>query len=261
VTCEESLRVQAYFDDEVDAVSAAQIESHVQGCAECRKFLDDLERLRAALRREVAFVHTPPALRANVLDALDRESTLGVRADGPGIAVWRNRPFWAGAASGIGGAALAASLAFLLWMPPRSDPVLDDLVSAHLRSLMPGHPVDVISTDRHTVKPWLAAHADVSPVVGDFEQEGYRLVGGRAEYFDHQRPAVLVYQHGAHLINVFSWSVDQHGLPRDSTRNGYHLAFWQSGNLGYCAVSDAGWDAVLELKRLLQDLSARDNRE
>ena len=104
-------------------------------------------------------------------------------------------------------------------------------------------------------------HADVSPVVADFEAQGYPLVGGRAGYLNHQRAAITVYRHGAHIINVFTWAVDARSKPRDATRNGYHLAFWRSGNLLYCAVSDTGWDELAGLTRLLQDLGARDNRE
>jgi anti-sigma factor RsiW len=119
----------------------------------------------------------------------------------------------------------------------------------------------VASTDRHTVKPWFAGHTDVSPVVADFEQQGYRLIGGRADYLDHQRSAVVVYQHGKHIINVFSWAANQRALPRNTTRNGYHLVFWRAGDLAYCAVSDSAWDELLGLVRLLRELSARDGRE
>ena len=98
-------------------------------------------------------------------------------------------------------------------------------------------------------------------MVADFEQEGYRLIGGRADYFDHQRAAVVVYQRGAHVINVFSWAADQRALPNNATRSGYHLVFWKAGDLEYCAVSDTGWDELQGLAGLLQDSSARDVRE
>jgi anti-sigma factor RsiW len=124
---------------------------------------------------------------------------------------------------------------------------------------MPDHLIDVVSTDKHTVKPWFAGHADVSPVVADFAEQGYRLIGGRADYFDHQRAAVIVYQHGSHVINVFSWAATKDSVPRDTTRNGYHMAFWRTGDLVYCAVSDTGWDELRRLVRLLQDLGAHDN--
>jgi anti-sigma factor RsiW len=145
----------------------------------------------------------------------------------------------------------------MIWIP-RSDPVAGDLLSAHMRSLMSAHSIDVLSTDRHTVKPWFAGHADVSPEVADFEAQGYKLIGGRADYLEHQRAAVTVYQHGAHTVDVFSWAAGARALPKDVTLDGYHLACWTARDLDYCAVSDTGWDELHGLERLLQDLSARD---
>jgi anti-sigma factor RsiW len=253
--CAESLRVQAYFDGQVDALGAADIERHLEHCAECRALMQDLEQVRTLLRRDSAYARTPPALRSEILRALDQESATERSASN-----WRGRSFWMGALGGAAGAAIAATMAFLLLVPPLTNPLLDDLVSAHVRSLMPAHLIDVVSTDKHTVKPWFAGHADVSPVVADFEQQGYKLVGGRADYLDHQRSAVVVYQHGAHVINVFSWAGSDHKMPGDATRSGYHLAFWKAGDLEYCAVSDTGWDELLGLVRLLRDLGARDGR-
>ena len=248
--CAESLRVQAYFDGEVDAVSAAAVERHTEHCAECRAQLQDLEQTRAALRRDVTYERAPPELRARVIRALDQESAGNTRrTTGRSRATWRAWPFWAGALGGVGATAIAATLTFILLTPPL---LVDDLVSAHVRSLMPAHLIDVASTDKHTVKPWFATHTDVSPVVADFEPQGYRLIGGRADYVNHQRSAVVVYQHGHHFINVFSWAATQRALPRNATRNGYHLTCWTAGDLAYCAVSDTTWDELLGLARLLQ---------
>jgi mycothiol system anti-sigma-R factor len=259
--CAESLRVQAYFDGELDALSAADIERHSETCAQCRELLHDLEHVRTALRRDLSHEGAPPALRARIMRSLDQESVAkSPRPRGRRFTSWRLPPFWRGAVSGIGGTALAAGIAFFLLAPALTNPLLDDLLSAHVRSLMPDHLIDVVSTDKHTVKPWFAGHTDVSPVVADFDQQGYRLIGGRADYFDHQRAAVVVYQHGAHIINVFSWAADQRGSQRNTTRNGYHLAFWRAGDLQYCAVSDTAWDELLALVHLLQDAGARDAR-
>jgi anti-sigma factor (TIGR02949 family) len=264
VQCAESLRVQAYFDREVDAVSAAEIEQHVEHCNECRELLQDLEKVRTALRSGISYATAPPALRAQVLQALDGEPD--VAAGGHTVtsatprksrAAWRPRSygghgFRIGAFSGIGGAALAAAMAFFLVLPTLS-PLSDEIVSAHVRSLMPAHLIDVVSTDKHTVKPWFAGHADVSPAVADFEAQGYRLIGGRADYIDHQRSAVVVYQHGAHVINVFTWAANGARNLSNTTRSGYHLAFWQQGDIQYCAVSDTNWDELLGLVRLLRE--------
>jgi anti-sigma factor RsiW len=259
--CAESTRLQAYFDGELDAPSAAEIERHSAACAECCEVLTQLGEMRTALREDVAYSTAPPALRSRIMRALDQESPLqSPGPEGKRPSGWRLRPFWAGAFSGICASAVAASLIFAVMAPPLINPLLDDLVNAHERSLMPDHLIDVVSTDKHTVKPWFSGHADVSPVVADFAQQGYRLAGGRADYFDNQRAAVVVYQHGSHVINVFSWAVNQGGLPKNTTRNGYHLVFWRIGNIEYCAVSDAGMDEINRLVQLLQDLGARDNR-
>ena len=263
--CAESLRVQAYFDREVDALAAAEIERHVEHCSECRELLQDLEKVRNALRNGISFDAAPAALRTRISEALEQESAL-TEDGGTATAVkprtmrparqprvLGKRWFWSGALSGIGGAAVAAGVAFFLVVPSLVSPLSNELVSAHVRSLMPAHLIDVVSTDKHTVKPWFAGHADVSPAVADFEAQGYRLIGGRADYIDHQRSAVVVYQHGAHVINVFTWAATGARSPRDTTRSGYHLAFWQQGDIQYCAVSDTGWDEILGLVRLLRE--------
>jgi anti-sigma factor RsiW len=248
--CAESSRAQAYFDGEVDAVTAA-----------------DVEQLRAGMRRELEYGQAPPRLRVAIERMLDEETAAGTaapsaaqprtvtrRATSP---AWRTRAFWLGASGGLG-AALAASVVLFVLSATPTDPLLDDVISAHVRSLMPEHLTDVVSTDRHTVKPWFAGHVDVSPVVADFAAQGYRLVGGRADYFDHQRAAVVVYQHGAHVINVFTWVAGRQTFPERTTRSGYHVAFWRVGNLQYCAVSDAGWEELSALVRLLRDAGAGD---
>lgn len=261
----DQLHLQAYFDGEVDAVAAAGIEQHMEQCGQCRGTMNDFDRTRTALRERLADYRASDALRARLRHALDGEPRLDST---PAAATRTNRAsswrdwlgwqFWIGGLSGGGlvGAAVAL-FAFMVWIP-RMDPLAGDVLSAHMRSLMSSHPIDVVSTDRHTVKPWFAGHADVSPVVADFEAQGYKLIGGRADYLDHQRAAVMVYQHGAHSIDVFSWAGAGSSLPRNLTRDGYHLACWSARDLDYCAVSDTGWDELRDLQRLLQALSAQD---
>jgi anti-sigma factor RsiW len=258
VACAESLRVQAYFDGELDALAAVEIEGHLEGCSQCRALLADLQRLRAAIRREL----TPtlaPAQRARIVRALDAEAGAAAAPPGPARpSSWGGRTFWLGAFSGLAGSAVAAALLFVL-LSPLSNALPDELVAAHVRSLMPAHLIDVESSDHHTVKPWFSGHADVSPEVADFAAEGYRLIGGRADYLDHQRAAVVVYQHGAHVINVFSWAGKHGGALKETTRNGYRMIFWTQGDLQYSAVSDTGWDELRRLVRLLQQQSAHDS--
>lgn len=254
--CPESLSVQAAFDGELDAVSAAAAERHAGRCPECRALLEHLEQTRARLRRDLDYGRASPELRARVAHMLDAEAAAERRAARP---AWRARPFWLGTLTGAG-AALAAGLAIVLLAPLLFTRLPDELIAAHLRSLLPGRLTGVISTDRHTVKPWFAGRADVSPAVADFAAQGYRLLGGRADTLDRQRTAVLVYEHGAHVINVFAFMPGRAPLPAEVSRRGYHISCWRGGDLGYCAVSDAGWEELAALRELFADLSEREAR-
>jgi anti-sigma factor RsiW len=253
VRCAESLRVQAYFDSQLDALAADEVERHAEHCAECRALLADLRDVRDTLRQGLTFEQAPASLQARISAALDRElQRAPAAASQPRQRQRPTKPFWLGAVSGFGAAAAAAVLLLFVMLPVRPDPLLDDVVNAHVRSLLPDHLIDVVSSERHTVKPWFAGHADVSPVVADFEAQGYKLLGGRADYIERQRAAVIVYQHGAHTINVFTWATDKAPAVESATRNGYHLEFWKVGNLEYCAVSDTGWEELRGLVQLIK---------
>jgi anti-sigma factor RsiW len=242
------------MDGELDAANAAAVEEHLQTCIECAALRAQLESLRSALRQNATYHRAEPALRARIRNALD------AAAPQPRLAQWF-RSVWAGAAGGVTATALAASLAFYFLLPAASDPLITDITNAHLRSIASEHLIDVVSTDRHTVKPWLAAHADLSPPVADFSKQGFKLIGGRVDFLEGVRAAVTVYRHGGHIVNVFAWANYTEDLPDFATRNGYHIVFWKSGNLVFCAISDTAIDDILELSRLLKAMSQTDGRE
>jgi len=248
MSCNESLEVQAYFDGELDASATMEIERHLESCLGCASLLVELEASRELIRRESPYFRANSALRTDILEMLDHEE---------GAVIQRrrifhpSRHFLSGAASGAGAMALAATLAIFL-LVPQPNPLVDDVMNAHLRSLMSDHLIDVASSDRHTVKPWFAGHTDVSPPAADFSKEGYKLVGGRADYVDGHRAAVVVYQHGAHIINIFAWAAGTEKLSTEETQKGYHIACWRGADLDYCAVSDTGMDELLDLVRLMK---------
>lgn len=116
----------------------------------------------------------------------------------------------------------------------------NQLVDAHVRSLLPNHLLDVVSTDRHTVKPWFAGKTDIAPPVVDLTDKGFPLIGGRLDYVDGHSAAVLVYGRRLHTINVFVWRSGS-SEPRDGSFEvrGHSLLHWTNGGLSYWAVSDA----------------------
>lgn len=230
MACEQSLNVAAYLDGELDAAEALAVERHLENCPDCQALKRQHEELKNLLVR-APYHRAPSSLRLGIEQRLNQ-----------GRAPVRRKGFWLGAGSGAGAMAFAAGLAFFLLSP--GNLLVNDLLEAHQRSLLGNHLIDVASSDRHTVKPWFAGHADVSPPAVDFAAQGYALIGGRADYVDGMRVAVVVYRHGAHVINLFSWGDRGGGTPRDLMRDGYRMRFWRKGGLNFAAVSDVGADEL-----------------
>lgn len=263
MACAEAVRVHAYLDGELEPAAIAAIERHIEHCEDCRALQRDIEAARAAVRGAATRYHAGPELKVALARRLEREAAaVEVRRQPLAAKLLRGWHFWAGAATGGALVGIAAAALVLVGLPTAGNPLVADIVNAHLRSLVSEHLIDVESSDRHTVKPWFAGHADVSPPVADFPRENFHLAGGRADYVAGRRTAVVVYRHGPHVINVFTWPDVGDSLPtKIVSRNGYHLVFWKNGNLVFCAVSDTAIDELLDLSHLLAAMSTPDSRE
>lgn len=189
-----------YFDGELDRATSRELEAHLDDCESCREALVALDALRQRLRHGAPRFPAPDALRRRVA-ASAAEAPVHRRVGSP------PRPWMAMAASWVV-AFIAGAAALGIWNHASSPPPIEaqltrDLFASHWRALAAPSPIDVVSTDQHTVKPWFAGKVATSPVVHDFKAEGYALVGGRIDYVGTERVPVLVYQHGKHFIDVF----------------------------------------------------------
>ena len=136
--------------------------------------------------------------------------------------------------------ALAASLVLTVFRNDPEKTIADEVVSAHIRSLQPGHLMDVETSDQHTVKPWFDGKVDVAPPVIDLTAEGFTLLGGRLDYIDGEPVASVVYRRRKHIINLF---VAQrlgrnHAFVSERTVQGYNVRHWSAQGLDFWAVSD-----------------------
>ncbi len=242
MTHDEELRLHAYLDGELGATESIEFERRLAEDAELRRGLADLRAIGERIRRQAQYHDAPAGLRDRLLRRVRRVEPR------PRRSVF----MWTSLAGAVAVTALATWFAPTLireaagWQPSGEE-VLDD----HLRSQLGTQWVQVASSDRHTVKPWLSAHLGFSPTVPDLSEQGFQLIGGRLDVLDTKPVAVLVYQRRQHMISVFVWPGGA-GVTREATvRRGYHMIRFAAAGFSYWAVSDLNENELNDLARLL----------
>ena len=247
MTCESAHElIPPFLDQELEPSQRLEIEAHLRSCVACAEFHHELSELRKTIRGGAPYFQAPQGLDGRIRKALRQEARPTLQSRGPWV--------WIAAAASLGFAAAMIWGIVLLRSTTAHPDLALEIVSSHVRSLMPGHLLDVPSTDRHTVKPWFNGKLDFSPRVVDLTDEGFPLTGGRLDYLDNRSAAALVYRRRQHVINLFVWpsqegSAEPGGV---STRNGFTIVHWREQGLGYWAVSDLSGDELREFARLYQ---------
>lgn len=229
-----SAMLHGYVDGELDSIHVAEFEAHLATCADCRTELDRVTAMRTLLAGPDVKWRAPENVRRQVIAVLKGET----RAARPAESTWQRIVRLIGQWSLLPSmAALAASL-FLFFNVPNTQLALQDqIVANHVRSLLADHLADVMTSDRHTVKPWFAGKIDFSPPVVDLKSQGFPLVGGRVDYLDGKVVAALVYRRGGHVINLFIWP-DAAERDRATSHESYNIREWSAGGLAFWAISD-----------------------
>src|SRR4051794_24931780 len=222
----------AYADGQMGLIRRFLLGRHITRCPRCLAALEAMQAMRTALRTNLVVHRAPPGLAARIGSALPREAP-----PVPPRQPLQWKPYGAALAGGLAGAVLTLSVTQKAAGP---DPLVADVVADHVRSLMADHLTDVATDDRHTVKPWLSARLDLSPVVKDPKAEGFPLIGGRLDYVAGRQAAALVYHRDKHVINLFAFVSNEttDAPPRQDSRDGFNVIRWRMGGLTYVAVSD-----------------------
>ncbi len=225
------------------------VTRHVAHCAACSAQLEDLQSMQAAIRGNLPYHRAPPGLAARIGAMLPREEVPKPSRS------WLRLPAFAFAGTGLVGALAGVALTLLVVGGGASDDtVLQAVIDSDIRSRMADHLTDVLTSDQHTVKPWLSARLDVSPSVRDLKDQGFPLIGGRLDYVAGHPAAAVVYGHAKHVINLFAWASP--GKPdtgfHDESRQGFNVVTWCRGGITYYAVSDVEADQLAEFAKLVE---------
>ena len=240
-------QLHGYLDGELDALSAASFEKHLETCPDCKQTLAAEESLHQSIQKASLYERAPESLRKSLLGT--PQQLPAVRSfPATRVSPWR----WLAVAAGL---LLAV---FIGWRqlqlsrgPSEAQLIAASFVDAHLRSLQPGHLTDVESTDQHTVKPWFDGRIDFAPPVRDYVNDSFPLLGGRLDVAGGRTVAALVYGRRKHIVNVFvEKNRPQYPWVGSGESQGYHWLAWEQNGFSFCAVSDVTPADLAQLQQL-----------
>ena len=245
MTCDWVPKLDLYVDGELPGDELKEVEAHLQACPTCAA--DALNRLQLKrMTQSAGRRFSPrPEFRLKVAQSIDAAK----------------RPSWAWRWAPV----LAAAAVLVLMLIPgavwlqhaRSEQALGELADLHVSTLASANPVDVVSSDRHTVKPWFQGKLPFTFNLPELEASPFKLIGGRLTYFQQSPGAQLVFDIGKHRISVFIFQ-DRAELSRLNSGSSLSrkLAFntetWSEGGLWYFVVGDASPSDVRDLSELLR---------
>ncbi len=237
MSCEWQEKIALYADDGLDALAREQTAQHLAGCPECTAAVAEHLALKQAVRVGANRYSAPPELHAAIYRQLHPRAA---------VSAW-----WKWGLSGAV-AALLVVLGLVFWSQRRTDPLLAQLVDQHVIALAAVNPYDVISEDRHTVKPWFQGKLPFTFNLPEVAGTSYKLLGGKLVYAGHNPGAELVYQAGQHKVSVFV--LQQDGGSRIAwSRSSFTVKTWTEGSLQFYVITDANEAEVGKLVTMFQE--------
>ena len=246
MACEECRgKIDLYLDGELAAVEANAMGIHLRECKTCAA--QTLERVQ--LKRAVHFggknYEPSPQLRNRIAKSIAAKSR-------PAFGWW-----WklGPVAVVVLLVACGALYSYLGRENARQQRVYSELADLHVATLASSAPVDVVSSDRHTVKPWFQGKVPFTFNLPELQGSEFRLLGGRVTYLQQTPGAHLIYQVRKHEVSVFIFP-ERSGASLPSGRKNeltFNVATWTQNGLRYFIVGDASPDDIQALSRLLQN--------
>jgi anti-sigma factor RsiW len=244
-------KLDAYLDGDLPSAEASRLSAHMRTCPDCAA--DALDRVQT--KRAIA-----SAGKRYEASSQFREKIAKLAAAQPsGTKSAARRAFnwqWILLAPALLIIAISLGLNFHVGRETaRRQRVYSELADLHVSTLASATPVDVVSTDRHTVKPWFQGRIPFTFNLPELQGTDFTLAGGRVTYLAQTPGAHLIYQIRKHEISVFIFQDRgaETSLPTGSTNaNSFNLQSWTQNGLRYFVIGDVGSNDIQALSKLLQ---------
>ena len=232
-------KLNAYIDGELPYVEQQGIEQHLSTCHACALRVLSATQLKSATARAGHRFAPPPEALARLTAQLHSQSQSKSQTQSPTARIYSIRPALWGALA----AAILLAVSLFGWRQiHQTNTLAAELLDQHLATLSTAATPQVISTDRHTVKPWFQGRLPFSFNIPDTAAlpPDTTLKGADLTYLNNQPAALLLFTIHKHEVSVFltqrSTSPTLATLP--ATRAGFTLHTATTPDLRIIAVSD-----------------------
>ncbi len=240
-------KLDAYADGELDSAEANEFGTHLRDCSACAA----ATLARVQMKRSVHAAGTRYQASSQLRDRIAKSIAPKPRRQSGNL--WK---ILAVPALSV----LVLSLAVNLYIgreSARRQRVYSELADLHVSALASASPVDVVSTDRHTVKPWFQGKIPFSFNLPELQGSEFTLLGGRVTYLAQTPGAHLIYQARKHEVSVFIFQdrgEDTASLPSGPIHGlSFNVENWTQNGLRYFVVGDVGAEDIQALSKLLRD--------
>jgi anti-sigma factor RsiW len=248
-------KLDAYFDGELPPGEARALQEHLRGCPGCAAQGLAKVQQKLAVKGAGQRFAPDPAFRARL------EKSIGARR--PSSSEPWGRRGWLPVFEIATVAALALiGVALFLIIHRGQDgrrdesQLMSELIDQHVATLASANPVDVASSDRHTVKPWFEGKIPFTFNLPELQGSDFVLAGGRVGYLRQSPGAELIFRVRQHQISVFIFQdrglEDMRGSESARTTLSYELRSWSHNGLRYFVIGDASPQDLDKLSQLLK---------
>ena len=246
MACESwTAKLDPYLDVQLSGEEMRAFDAHLRGCPSCTA--DALARVQMKRAIQVAGKRFTPS--ADFRKRLQKSI-----APKPAFTFNLGWALASVAAVALIAAVLASNYA---GMRATRNHLLIEVADLHVETLASSSPVDVISTDRHTVKPWFQGKIPFSFNLPEVQNSEFSLLGGRMAYLGQTPGAHLIYDVRKHHISVFIFpeaemktSLGDQSVSSDKAL--FHTETWTQGGLRYFVIGDASPADIQSLAKLFK---------
>jgi len=261
--------LNALTDGELSTDQLANVNEHLAGCPSCTSSALVQMMLKSATAKAGQRYSPPPHLQQRLARQMQQESSQ------PEASHFRIPPISASRSTGrFGALGWATAFALLLVsvsialvqrnahrtaiVSSEDAALVTEVCDQHIATLAANSPPQVLSSDRHTVKPWFQGKIPFSFNLPESLPADTTLDGANLTYLRNQPVAQLLYSIGRHRVSVFvrerTGATLSNGLLAE--HSGFHVTGFTTEDLEVVAVSDVDRTRLSDLVNRIEHSQA-----